>query len=340
MLAITRFLEDIDDPRLDRTKKHTLLDILVLTVCAVCCGADGWEDVARFGRLKKDWLQTFLELKEGIPSADTIRRVFEAIDAEQFEHAFLEWMKAVHNVAGGDVVAIDGKTLRGSLASGSGLAALHLVHAWSARSGVLLGQVATDAKSNEITAVPALLDLLDLHGALLSGDAMNGQKKIVTAICAKQADDVITVKENQKQLYDQIVGAFEARAGRREVFSTHLPSETGHGRREHRKALAMAVPEWLDSKEEWTNLRTIVCVTSTRTAEGITTEDTRYFVTSLPAEQIERIALGIRQHWTIENGLHWILDVTFGEDASRIRTGMGAQNFAIVRRMALNLFKQ
>lgn len=342
MNVVGMWFAKIEDPRVQRTKKHLLLDIILLSICAVICGADGWDAIRQWGTEKEAWLRTFLTLKNGIPSADTIRRVFEMIDPKAFAGAFYEWMAELHRLSDSKLVAIDGKTLKGSLWSRMGIAALHLVHAWASDDEVLLGQVATDAKSNEITAIPQLLKLLSLKGALVTLDAMGCQKEIVEEIVAAEADYVVTVKDNQPTLHEQLQGAFDAR-GSVEDTRHSVPVATEkkrHGRVEHRSVQAMKAPAWLDSRADWRKLESIVCVTSTRTEDDTTTEERRFFISSVKAEEVIRIGHAIRKHWGVENGLHWTLDVTFGEDRSQINAGNGGENFATLRRIALNLFKQ
>lgn len=342
MNTVGLWFANVEDPRVQRTKKHLLLDIIILSICAVICGADGWDAIRQWGEAKEEWLKTFLTLKNGIPSADTIRRVFEMIDPKQFAGAFYEWMADLHRVSDSKLIAIDGKTLRGSLWSRMGIAALHMVHAWASDDEVLLGQIATDAKSNEITAIPQLLKLLSLNGALVTLDAMGCQKEIVEEIVGAGADYIVTVKDNQLNLHEQLQGAFEAR-GTAEAAQHSVPVTTEkkkHGRVEHRSVLAMKAPDWLDGRNDWKKIESIVCVTSTRTEADTTTEEKRFFISSVKAEEVIRIGHAIRKHWGVENGLHWTLDVTFGEDRSQIAAGNGGENFATLRRIALNLFKQ
>jgi predicted transposase YbfD/YdcC len=335
------FMAELPDPRVERTRRHDLLEIIVITVLAVVCGADDWDEVWQFADSRERWLKTFLELRHGIPSESTFRRVFRALNATAFREAFLAWTTSLVGSTDGKLVAIDGKTLRRSFTKATKTDSLHIVSAWVAENRVVFGQVATDAKSNEITAIPKLLEMLDLRGATVTIDAMGCQKRIVKAIVAGKADYVIAVKDNQPTLAQDIEAAFVTA----EIAEEPLPIECtfeqtnkGHGRTETRRITALDAADRLGEKQLWDGLQSIVRVESHRTLGDKTSTELRYYITSLGADAA-LLATRIRAHWGIENGQHWTLDVAFAEDQSRIRRGNGPDNFATVRRMALNLIK-
>jgi predicted transposase YbfD/YdcC len=335
---------DLDDPRSDHTKRHDLLDIIALTLCAVVAGADGWTDVEAYGHRKRPWLETFLDLPNGIPSHDTLGRVFAALDPAAFQRCFIAWMRAVVEASRGKLVAIDGKALRHSFDTAKGKGALHLVSAWASANHLLLGQRAVDAKSNEITAIPELLRLLDLQGALVTIDALGCQKDIATDIVAAGADYVLAVKENQPTLYAAVERAFldgleDDFAG--QDYRYYRTVDSGHGREEVRHYHLLAVPtELAEAHPDFLGLNTIGMVYSERQAgAGKPEGETRFYISSLELK-VRTFARAVRGHWSIENNLHWVLDVAFGEDASRIRKDHGPENLALVRRIALSLLKR
>lgn len=343
-LAIGHYFATVDDPRIERTKDHALLDIIIIAMCAVICGADGWVDVAEFGKAKQPWLATFLTLPNGIPSHDTFGRVFARIDPAQFQHSFLQWVQALRQVRG-DLIAIDGKTHRGSHDRPNGKAALHLVSAWAAENRMVLGQVAVDGKSNEITAIPLLLDLLDLQGSTITIDAIGCQTTIADQIVQRGGNYVLALKANQPTLLADVVALFaDARAAQQPEYgmtsATALTAD--HGRIETRTAFVISDPDaiaYLNAGNRWRDLASVALIEAARTVNGTTTMEQRYYILNQarPATTVNDL---VRGHWGIENRVHWVLDVTFHEDASRIRSGDAPQNMAVVRHIALNLLRK
>lgn len=336
-------LSIIRDPRVEGRCEHKLLDILMIAVCSYICGADGWEDIEEFGKAKQEWFSGFLDLENGIPSRYTFRRVFILLDSDELKEHFLEWIRSAIKINKGQLVNIDGKTLRGSKQSSDGKGALNIVSAWASEQSVVLGEVKTDEKSNEITAIPELLKILDLEGAIVTIDAMGCQTEIVKEIVDRQADYVISLKGNQGTLYEDVKEYLDwaERINFDEIeYDYYETLEKGHGRIEHRRCWVTNQIEWLEGKEDWKQLQTIAMVECEREViGGEKTVQRRYFISSLEplAKQLLRSARG---HWAIENELHWCLDIGFREDECRTRTGNAGENLAIIRHIALNLLKQ
>lgn len=340
--SILTHFASLEDPRDNRGKEHPLLDIVTIALCAVICGAEGWEDVTEYGQAKQEWLSTFLALPNGIPCADTFGRVFARLDPEQLQICFGEWVKAVSCLLEGEVVAIDGKTLRHSYDKSQGKGAIHMVSAWASANRLVLGQKKVEEKSNEITAIPELLELLDVAGCIVTIDAMGTQREIASAIVAGQADYVLALKGNQGGLFEDVQWLFEqAQATNFEGVAHDFAQsvDTGHGRIETRRCWTLSQLDYLSQKSLWSGLQTVAMVQSERRSNGHISTETRYFISSLPCRAAQ-IAQAVRTHWTIENSLHWVLDVSFHEDDCRIRKNNAAQNMALLRQVALSLLAQ
>jgi predicted transposase YbfD/YdcC len=339
-LFLTHFGQ-LQDPRLNRKKRHSLLDIIAVTVCAVLAGAEGWMNIERFGKSKEIWLRTFLALPNGIPSHDTFGRVFALLNPGAFQQCFIGWVRAVHPAVEG-VVAIDGKTARRSHDQAKGHKAIHVVSAWATENGVALGQIKVDDKSNEITAIPELLPLLEISGCLVTTDAMGCQREIAQTIVEAGADYLLAVKDNQQTLREDVEQEFkEAMADGFAHMDCqyHETLEKSHGRLEKRQYWYTKDIGGLGTLKSWPHLAGMALCRATRTVKGETSIEDRYFITSSTKRGVIKIAAGIRAHWGVENSLHWVLDVAFGEDQCRIRTGYAAENFATIRRLALNALK-
>jgi predicted transposase YbfD/YdcC len=341
-LALGKYLRRLKDPRINRCKQHLLLDIITMAVCAVIGHADTWLEVAAFARRRQDWFARFLELPNGVPSHHTFRRVFDRLDPQALQQALLAWLHHLSETLGLRHIAIDGKTLRHSKGGASALTYLHLVSAWATEADLTLGQVAVEAKSNEITAIPRLLELLDLHGALVTIDAMGCQKEIARQVVARGGDYVLAVKDNQEHLKQDILASFikaydhDCQGVAYAKFETE---EHGHGRQEKRVYEVIYDPAGIRDREAWPKRKVIGKCYSERTEKGKTTTQERYFIGSRCCSA-RRYGQVLRGHWRIENCLHWQMDVAFGEDASRMQRRHGTQNFALLRRLALGLLKQ
>ncbi len=342
-ITIADHFGKMEDPRSEWSIQHKLIDIITIAICAVICGADTWVDIETYGLAKKDWFKQFLELANGIPSHDTFARVFTRLDPEQFQQSFLSWVKSISNVTQGEVIAIDGKTLRHSYDRSQSQKAIHMVSAWATNNRLVLGQVKVDEKSNEITAIPELLKVLSLRGCIVTIDAIGCQKEIVKLIAGQEADYVITLKKNQGSLYKRVEALFsEALRSKYQGFihSIERRSEESHSREETRYCVMLSnIQKQIDPEGEWQNIQSIVRADVMRTANGKTKIETRYFISSLP-NNAKLLAQSIRHHWGIENSLHWVLDVAFREDDSRIRKDNAPQNFAVLRHIANSLLQQ
>lgn len=335
----------VQDPRMEGKTDHKLIEIITIAICAVICGAEGWADIENFGKRKIIWLKTFLELANGIPSHDTFGRVFTLIDPIEFQESFQSWVQSISVLTKGKIVALDGKQLRGSKDSLLGKRAIYMVSAWAEANELVLGQRKVVEKSNEITAIPELLKILSIEGCIITIDAMGTQTKIAKAIIGKRADYLLSVKENQGQLYEDISWLFEYDRKNDFKDTAYDYAKTinkGHGRIEIRECWCISDPEYIQSlknADKWKGLHSIVMVVSTRITAKKTTIKTRYYISSLPskAEHLLNVA---RRHWSIENELHWVLDVQMKEDHCRVRKGHAPENLAVLRHIALNLLKQ
>lgn len=329
------YFSEMKDPRVERTRHHLLEDIVFISIASVLCGADSWNDMEEYGVIKKPWLETILELPHGIPSHDTFNRFFSALDPEEFERCFMAWVQSICTRTDGEVVSIDGKTMRGSRSPGC-KSATHIVSAWADANELVLGQLKVGEKSNEITAIPKLLESLLLEGCVVTIDAMGCQQSIAKKIVKKGADYILAVKENQKALQEDIEDSFRVLAPD-DVFEN---LDYGHGRIETRKCSVLTDLSLIEKASNWTGLAAIVKVERERhiKATGKTENETSYYISTL--DRAEKIGQGVRKHWGIENKVHWILDVAFNEDLSRKRTGNAAKNFTNLNRIALNLLKK
>lgn len=330
MKELKEYIGDIPDPRLDRRKLHSLVDIVLLVLISVICGCESWETIEEFGKSKKDFLQKYLSLLHGIPSHDTIERLFKRLDSKVFSDILMKWSDSLRTKAVGDIVSIDGKTVCGSKDETNGKYAIHLVSAWCSKNRIVLGQVKTACKTNEIQAVKELLDMLDIEGAVITADAMSCQKEIVKQIVDKKADYIIAVKDNQKNLRQDIAYEFRTHA----QIEVHQTMEKEHGRIETRTCQVISQLKELEGKENWSGLTSIIKITAIREIKGKRTEEERFYIAS-QLGTAEYFNNAVRSHWGIENSLHWTLDVQFNEDKSRKRERNAAENFAIIRRMAL-----
>lgn len=343
--SIEHHFGGMKDPRIDRAKRHKLLDIVVIAICGVICGADDWVSIEEFGNAKLDWFRKFLELPNGIPSHDTFGRVFGKLDSDQFHTCFTNWILAVSDIIEGQVIALDGKTLRRSHDKTLGKGAIVMVSAWATANRLVLGQVKVDEKSNEITAIPELLRALDISGCIITTDAMGCQKEIASLIVEGGGDYVLALKENHGQLYEDVALLFddlEASCFKAYGFDEEKTVNGGHGRLETRQCWTISDPKVvraLRGTQDWERLQSVVKVRAKRNDGQKETVEDRYYLSSLDGDA-EKLLWAKRTHWGIENGLHWVLDIAFREDESRVRKDHGAQNLATLRHIALNLLKQ
>lgn len=340
--GLTPHLRRLKDPRVNRCKRHLLGDIVTMALCAVIGNADTWEEIAAFARCRRDWFQRFLELPNGIPSQHTFQRVFDRLNPLPLQRILLDWLHRVSDLLGVRHIAIDGKTLRGSARQSAPNQYLHLVSAWATEANLTLGQVAVEEKSNEITAIPRLLELLDLKGAFVTIDAMGCQKEIARQIVEAGGDYALTVKDNHEQLKADIEACFQKAyasncAGLN--YDWHETEDSGHGRNEKRFYEIICEPEGIRNHEAWAGLVVIGKCWSERTVNGVTSVEERHFIGSRRCSA-KRYGQVLRKHWGIENNLHWQLDVSFGEDGSRIHKRNSGENAALLRRLALGLLKQ
>lgn len=340
---ISRFSE-LKDPRIERTKRYPLIEIIFLIISASISGCDGWKSIRDFGVIKLEWLRKFLPYKEGIPVDDTIARVMRRINTKHFRHCFIQWVKLISKKTEGGLIAIDGKTLRGSYDDNSDKAAIHMVSAWSTANSLVIGQEKTSEKSNEITAIPELLDVLDLKGCIISIDAMGCQTDIAKIITKKEADYILALKGNQGNLYKDANNFFEdalANNFKNVEYDFYEDFDAGHGRVETRQCWIIDLQKYkgcFSNLDKWKNLKKIVMIKTKREMKNKTTADTRFYITSRDSDA-KFFCESIRKHWEVENSLHWTLDVSMKEDASRIRAEASPENYAIIRHIALNVIR-
>lgn len=326
----------VEDPRREHGRLHKIEDVLTIGLCTILCGHSEFTEMAFFGEMREEWLREFLELPNGIPSHDTFRNVFATVDPKEFMGLFARWTSGVCKSLDGEVVALDGKALRGTKVEGRDIRTM--VGAWAVGAGISLGQVEVDGKSNEITAMPVLLKVLDLKGCIVTADAMGCQRDIAAGVAAAGADYLLALKGNQEKLHEQVKCFIDGMIddGWEAGFRTE---ERGRGRTEIRRCWAFDELDWLEGAGAWEGLRSIAAVESERTVKGKTSVERRYFITSLGPDA-KKIGCAVRSHWGIENSLHWVLDVVFGEDSSRARQKNAAANLSSVRRLAHNLIKK
>ena len=350
-LSLLEHFQDLSDPRVQRTKVHDLIDILVIAICTLLCGGEGFNDMEDFGHAKRDWFKTFLRLRSGIPSHDTFNRVFAALDPHQFLDCFLRWTQSLRHAVPQEIVALDGKALRRALNRDQSLQ--YIVSAWAESNGLVLGQWKVADKSNEITALPGLLRVLELSGCIVTVDAMGCQKKIAKEIIEADADYVLALKGNHELVHAEVQTFLDALVAERTAprprgvplspaaanLVTCETIEKDHGRIETRRYYQSTELAWFADRPDWDGLRSVGLVESIRAIRGQRTVERRYYLSSLPLG-VENFGRAVRGHWGVENKVHWVLDVCFREDQSRARAGHAAENLATLRRLALNLLKR
>lgn len=343
--SISEYFGQLEDPRIERNKLHPLLNIIVIAICAVICGAENWVDVELYGKLKKEWLGKYLDLTHGIPSHDTFGRVFRRLQAESFQACFLAWVKAVNTITGGQVIAIDGKELRRSMDETLGKRAIHMVSAWASENRLVLAQQKVDEKSNEITAIPALLEMLEIAGCIITIDAMGCQTEIAQQIIDQQGDYVLAVKENQGHLFADIEHLCQLYLQHEQpmfYFNEYAKTvDKDHDRIEIRECWTLDAAFYgpsIRNSGEWAKIQTVVMIRRERRLPDKTEIHMRYYISSLKSTA-ERFLQVIREHWGIENSVHWVLDMAFNEDQSRLHKDNGAENLAVIRHIALNLLR-
>ena len=350
-LSLIEHFENLADPRVNRTKDHDLIDVLIIAVCTLLCAGESFNDMEDFGKAKQDWFKTFLSLRNGIPSHDTFNRVFAALDPKEFLECFLAWTQSVRQAVGQEIVALDGKALRRALNRDQSVK--YIVSAWAEGNGLVLGQLKVADKSNEITAVPELLRVLELGGCIVTIDEMGCQKKIAKEIIEADADYVLALKGNQETVHQEVKTFLDATLAERQgprlpgarlsraatTLATIETVEKDHGRLETRRYYQSTEMDWFADRPKWEGLRSVGLVEARRESNGHSTLERRYYLSSLPLG-VETFARAVRGHWGVENKLHWVLDVCFGEDQSRARAGYAAENLATLRRLALNLLQR
>lgn len=342
---ILAYFEELDDPRIEKNQKHPLINVISIAILGVICGADTWVDIERYGNAKREWLGTFLDLKNGIPSHDTFGRVFRWLDAEQFQARFVTWTQHICELTAGQVVSLDGKKLRRSHDKQHERDGIWMVSAWAGENRMVLGQTKVNEKSNEITAIPQLLNLLDISGCVVTLDALGTQTNIAQRILDAHADYILPVKDNQSTLYEDMTLLFEGFESDQYtdvIYDMAKQTTEGHNRREIRQCWVVsqaAYRAYLRRGAEWANLNSLVKLLTVRITPQKTEVTIRYFISSWTASA-QAFLTRIREHWQIENGLHWVLDMAFREDEARIRKDHAPQNMAVMRHMALNLLKQ